>query len=153
MKTVKMNKKAQAGYGISWIYKLVLIVAITSGIVFTVLSHYSKNMDVREMESAVLSQKLARCVAPNGIVDEFSDSAVRKCIPIDDKNIYINASLKEDILQFGDDYFSKLCETMEQGVKITKYPSCNRFNYMVLDRGKAEKLVVFIAINKADTNL
>ena len=147
------DKKAQVGYGLTWLYKMVLIVVIAGGIVFVILSHYSRNIDVRDMEASVISQKIAECVAPNGILKEFSNESIQKCIPIDEQNIYINASLKNDYLEFGDDFLFRLCQAMEQKVKVAKYPACHHSSYMILDSGKIENLKIFIAINKIDTNL
>lgn len=147
------NKKAQIGYGLTWLYKMVLIVVIAGGIVFVILNHYSRNIDVRNMEASVISQKIATCIAPNGILKEFSNASIQKCISIDEQEIYINTSLKNDNLEFGDDFLLKLCQAMEQKVKVENYPACLHSSYMILEGGKAEKLTIFIAINKIDTNL
>jgi len=149
----RTNKKAQMGYGMEWLYKMVIIVVIAGGIVFVVLSHYSKQVDVRDLEASIISRKLAECIAPNGIFKEFSNSSVIECIPVDERNIYINITLGNDCLPIGDDFLLKLCQTMEQKMKVAKYPSCNYANYMIIKDGKAEKLGIFIAINKIESNL
>jgi hypothetical protein len=147
------GKKAQLAHGLTWIYKFMILVAVVGGIVFIVLSHYSKPFDVREMEASILSQKVDDCIAPNGIFREFGNASLRDCIPFDENEIYLNVSLGNDTLEIGDPFLATLCQAMQQKVSVKKPPVCRNSCYLVLDKGELKKLDVFIAIKKIEKNV
>lgn len=147
------NKKAQIAHGLTWIHKFMILVAVVGGIVFIVLGHYSRQLDIREMEASTLSEKIAECIAPNGIYKEFSEASLMGCISIDEKEIYLNVSLGKDNLEMGDPYLLTLCKAMEQKVKVKSPPVCFNSCHFVLDKSELKKLDIFIAIRKIEKNL
>ena len=148
-----INKKAQMGHAITWLWKFMIIIIVVGGISFVVLYHYSRPIDVRDFEASVVARAIVECVAPDSVVKEFSNASIRACIPVDEREIYINASLGKDSVEIGDDYLATLCQAMEQGTKVTKYPSCHKSGYFVLDDDQLKKLEIFIAIRKIEKNI
>jgi hypothetical protein len=148
-----LNKKAQLGHAVTWLWKFMIIVLVVGGIVFAVLNHYSQPIDVRDAEAASLARAIVECVAPNSIVKEFSNASIKACIPLDENEVYVNASLASDHADIGDPLLGTLCGAMEQNVGVTKYPGCHRSSYMLLDGTDLKELKLFIAIRKIEKNI
>lgn len=147
------NKKGQLGHALTWIYKFVILVVVVGGIVAIVLGHYSQSFDIRDAESAVLAEKLVRCIAPEGIVKEFSNNSIRNCFPIDEQELFLNISLNGESIEIGNSFLAILCQAAEENVKIKKPPACHDSSYIVLNNNNLNKLGVFIAVRKTIKNI
>lgn len=136
------------------------------GVVAVVVSHYSKQIDVRDAEASIISRKLAECIAPQGIISNMNVITVdtlKTCMPLDENEIYINASLEKESqsiknIEFGKPFLATLCQAQEKKVSIKLYPSCLYSQYHVLIKNEQNKiessmLNFFIAIRKVEKNL
>ena len=98
-----LNKKAQTGYATIWLYRFLLLVLIVGGIVGIVFMHYSRQYDVRSVESAILSRKIVDCLSKDGRINEteFNEKNFRDCIKINN-DIYLNISFNDQNFSLGD---------------------------------------------------
>lgn len=154
------NKKAQVGYGVTWVYKFLILTIVVGIIVAVITTHYSGQYDIRNIEASIISEKLVNCIAPNGIVSdeiikEFNNT-IKNCLPLDKKENYINISLDNKSIIFGDSFLQELCQLKENKknkVKIKYYPFCLKEKYYVLKGTEPSQLNIFIAIKKVEKNL
>lgn len=150
---VSRNKKAQMGDAITWLYKFIILVVVVGGIVAIVLNHYSKAFDIRDAEAQMLAKKIVECIAPDGIVKEFSNETIKNCFPINKQELYLNITLDETSFINGNSFLFTLCKAMEQKVRVKKYPVCHHSKYLLLNNNKLSTLNIFIAIRKIEKNL
>lgn len=150
---VVRNKKGQLGHALTWLYKFLIIVVVVGGVVFIVLNHYSRSYDIRDAEASILAKKLVECIAPDGIVKEFSNETVKNCFLIDEKEHYLNVTLGEDSIATENELLITLCQAMKENVRIKKPPACHHSQYLVLNKGKLSELDIFIAIRKLEKNV
>ncbi|UZE93794.1 MAG: hypothetical protein IB618_03440 [Candidatus Pacearchaeota archaeon] len=147
------NKKAQAGHAVTWLHKFLILVIVVGGVVAVVTAHYSKQYDMRDIEASTVARNIMECVAPNGIVDEFSEDAIRDCMYFNEQEIYINITLKNDNIALGDEFLFALCQAEKEKVKVKYYPSCLQEEYYVLKNNEDTKIDLFLAIKKVEKNL
>jgi len=153
-----MNKKAQLGHGITWLWKFMILVLVVGCVVAIVASHYSKPYDIRYSEAETLSKKLIECIAPNGILtQQVTSDMVKNCFLINDKEMFLNLTIdnKQAIDTIGLLSLSSLCEAKKQGTKMKYYPACLDSSYIVLKQSKMEfsTVKISIAINKVEKNI
>lgn len=157
---MKQNKKAQLGHGITWLWKFILLVLVLGGVVAVVVSHYSKQFDIRDAEAYVVSGKIVECLAPKGIVSNkliLNKETIVACIPLDENELYINISLDENNTEVGKSFLATLCQATEQKIAVKVYPACLKESYHILKQTstgvKSSILNIFIAIRKVEKNL
>jgi len=152
------NKKAQLGHGITWLWKFILLTIVLGGIIAIVASHYSKPFDVRDAEAAIISRKLAECLAPQGILNnELTIENIRNCIPINEDELYINVAIENKAVELGDMFLLTLCQAEEQKVNVKDSIACLNSKYYVLkrtqDKFESSSLSINIAVKKVEKNL
>ncbi|MEM2954854.1 MAG: hypothetical protein QW625_02825 [Candidatus Nanoarchaeia archaeon] len=159
------NKKAQLGHGLTWFWKFLLLILVIGGTVAVVVSHYSKQYDVRTIENAIISRKLIECIAPKGIYEDLITEKVRSCLSLNEDEIYLNISIASENknVELGKSFLATLCEAKEKKVAVKYYPSCLNSNYLVLKQAQTteqttepSKLLmvsIFLAIKKVEKNL
>jgi len=152
------NKKAQIGHAMTWLWKILLLVLVLGGVVGIVVAHYSRQVDVRDIEASVISRKLVECIAPNGIYsEELTSEKIKSCLPINEDESYINISVENKNYELGKNYLATLCEALEKKLKVTVYPSCSSSEYIISkqigDKIVPSKLTIFVAISKIEKNL
>lgn len=148
------SKKAQTGQAITWLHKFFILVLIIGGVVAIIVSHYSRQFDVRDMEASTIARELIECIAPNGILNKFNSEIIRSCITLDERETYLNITMDKNSFVFGDDFLLTLCKAKEEDIKVKYYPSCLRERYYVLDKENNDHAIdLFIAIKKIDKNL
>ena len=148
----KKSKKAQIGHAITWFYKFFILVLVIGGIVAIVVGHYSRQFDIRDIEAAIIARKIMREVAPNGLVKEFNKEAIKQELNLDEEEFYLNLSLDEKTIIFGDPSILTLCQLKERKVKQKYPPACLRERYYVLDGNESKQLDIFIGIRKVEKN-
>lgn len=159
MKIIKKRaKQAQLGHGITWLWKFILLTIVLGGIIAIVASHYSKQFDVRDAEAAIISRKLAECLAPQGILNnELTIENVRACIPINEEELYLNVGIENTAVELGDMFLLTLCQAKEQKVNVKLSPACLNSKYYVLkrvqDKFEGSTLSINVAIKKIEENL
>ncbi|MGB9708380.1 MAG: hypothetical protein ACPLXC_03610 [Candidatus Pacearchaeota archaeon] len=154
------NKKGQIGHGLTWLWKFALLVLMLGVVVAIVVSHYSKQLDIRNAETSAISKKLAECLAPKGIwpnTTVLNKETVKACIPLDENEIYLNITLNNMNITLGKPLLATLCQTLEQKSRVRLYPSCLDSQYHVLKQTDAvtesSMLNIFIALSKTKKNL
>lgn len=154
IKFIFKEKKAQLGHGISWLWKFILLVLVIGGVVAIVISHYSRQLDVRPLETAAISRKIIECIAPKGIINNNIEiKNLTDCIPINENELYIKLTLNDNSIETGKSFLATLCEAKEKKVNIKTYPSCSETKYLVLNQQKLSTAKIFIAIRKTEKNL
>ena len=148
-----IGKKAQLGHAVTWLHKFLILVLVIGGVVFIVAGHYSKQYDVRSIEASILARKIVDCIAPNGVIKEFDENAIRECFPFNEDEIYLDINLENNTLVFGDDFLATLCKAEEKKVKSKYYPACLKEKYYLLENNEQKTLNIFIAIKKIEKNL
>jgi len=146
------SKKGQLGHGITWLWKFIMLVLVFGGVVAVIVSHYSKQVDVRNIEGAVVSRKLYECLTLNSPI-EINKETLQSCLTFDENEIYVNVSMNEQFAEIGDSHLAILCEAIENKIRMKKYPSCTTSQYHVLYEGKSSLLNIFVAIRKIEKNL
>jgi len=149
-----MNKKSQIiGHGLTWIYKFVILIIVVGGTAIIVARHYSKQLDVRNLEANAIAQKVLDCIIEDGRMKEEWNSSLRKCFHYAETYLEIKIeNKKNEIIELGDKDLAILCKAIEEGTKIKKYPSCHHSNYLFFNGGLT-KVELFIAIGKFKWNL
>jgi len=147
------NKKAQTGHALTWIHKFFILVLVIGGIFAIVIGHYSKQYDIRSVEASIITGKIVECIAPDGKVKDFSTETIKNCIPIDEKEFYINITLENNSIALGDNFIAILCKAKEKDVKVKHYPSCLEERYYVLENNEPKKMNIFVGIKKIEKNL
>ena len=150
-----INKRAQLGHGMTWLWKFMILVLVVGGVVAVVVSHYSKNYDIRDIEASLLSRKIVDCIAPNGILHEFDEQKIRDCMPFNEQELYLNISLdNKPKLELGSPFLATLCQSREK-TNVRFYPSCLDSNYHVItqDKSSSLNLKINLAIRKTEKNL
>ncbi|MCL6500501.1 MAG: hypothetical protein K6T16_00505 [Candidatus Pacearchaeota archaeon] len=146
------NKKGQTENAVIWLYRFFILVVVIGGTIGIVAMHYSKQVDVRNVESAIVAKKIVDCIAPDGIVQEFGKDMLKECIPLDEQEIYLNLTLGNDNFDFGDRLLATLCGAKEKG--SVKYPpSCLEQRYYLVQNNENKHLSLFLAIKKIEKNL
>ena len=100
-----------------------------------------------------MARNIVECIAPEGIVEEFNNDSIKNCLPLDKNEIYVNITLGNDSVAFGDDFLKTLCEIEERKTKIKYYPSCLEEKYYVIENNQDKQLSLFLAIKKTEKNL
>jgi len=148
----RQTKKGQVGHAVTWIHKFFILVLVIGGIVAVILTHYSQQYDIRNYEANTIARKIVECIAPEGKIEVFSEQAIRDCLPIDEKEIFLNISLGKDNVAIGYEYLEILCQA-EKETEVKKYPSCLEEKYYVLEDNQEKELGIFLAIRKTEKNL
>ncbi len=154
----KRAKQAQLGHGITWLWKFILLTIVLGGIIAIVASHYSKQFDVRDAEAAIISRKLAECLASQGILNnEPTVENIKACIPINEDELYLNVSIDNKAVELGDMFLLTLCQAKEQKVKIKYSIACLDSKYYILKRNQdkleSSTLTINVAVKKVEKNL
>lgn len=151
------NKSAQLGHAITWFWKFLLLILVIGGTVAVVVSHYSKQYDVRNLEAAVVSRKLVECIAPQGFYSELTIEKIKSCLPLNEDEFYLNISLENKNVELGKSYLATLCEAKEKKISVKFYPVCLINSYIILKQtelGLQQKtLSIFLAIRKIEKNI
>ncbi len=154
------NKKGQIGHGLTWLWKFALLVLMLGIVVAVVISHYSKQFDIRDAETSAISKRLVECLAPKGVwtaTTVLSTETVESCVPLDENEIYLNITFDGKNLEIGKPLLATLCQTLEQKSKIRLYPSCLDSRYHILKQTgtttESSTLNIFIALRKTEKNL
>lgn len=158
MDIMQINKKAQTGDMLIWIYRFFLIVLIALAYILIIGNFLYMKYDVRSAEAALLEKKAADCLTDKGIIinENLNNDKLKECTGLSKlnsdelKNYYVSANLaygsNSKILEAGDKDLKELCGL------TGKVPACNSANYYVLvnDNGiQGAKLTISAAILKA----
>ena len=141
-----------------------MLTIIGVGIVMSVLSFYSQNIDVRKAESEVLTNKILGCLVSQGKINQdfFQE----------DFDIFKNCSLDKDIINefgvyfmnitvegkksvvYGSITFEKDCDIEETVASAEYFPRCTLRELIVLDKDNNElKLRIRAGSNYRGGNL
>lgn len=146
-----MNKKAaEKIFSIWWIFVLGVILA---GIVIGVLIFYNSDINIKNLEADVLSERIYRCLTEgiylkqeilNADFNIFSNCRLKEELFLKDSNFYFKISIynsSENLikeLSGGDASFEKDCE-IENSIRARHYPVCVKKEesiYFLQDNGK-----------------
>lgn len=98
------NKKGtEKILSIWWFFSLGIIAA---GIVLGVLIYYSEDVDIRELEADILSERILNCITEQGYLQDFAVSGLTNEI------LYENCNLDKEMFDT-DNYYFKLMITTE----------------------------------------
>ncbi len=131
-------KNKRGGEKLISIWWLIMLAIVGVGITAGVLIHSSANIDVRELEAGILSEKISDCIFENGfLIDEFLEEGFdffEKCrlseeIFGEGSFYYFNVKVYDESdelineIRGGDASFEKDCEIQEE-VEARNYPKC-----------------------------
>jgi hypothetical protein len=150
--------RAQAtGELIIWLYRFLLITAISFALVIIIGNKYTEKFDIRQTESVILSEKIIDCIKDSG--KAVSEVSIEECAGINSFNYYISANLNSfdsnfsKKIKIGNSDLKIQCDLLEKGTKFAKAPSCSDFSYLILIDGEKAKAELEINIGKHDKNL
>jgi hypothetical protein len=156
MRKLLKNKKAQTEFTVTFLYRfliILLVVGIFTGVIWYT---FSKQVDVRQLESSVIASKITSCMTDKRVLsqDSFSVERIKGCLEIDEQEIFMNLSFKNKNVGLGNEDLKIYCETEEKKVQGKYLPSCFNETYYVLDsENKLEQLGIFIALDKHEKNV
>lgn len=148
-----MNKKAGAsGEFTLWFFRFVMATIAIVGIIAVASILYSKQIDVRQIESDEINEKLFTC----NLFSEsnFNQDSLKKCIGIDKTEEYLKLSVifsdkSEKSVYSGDKLMEETCKLVE---KFENKPFCQEQMYYVLFDNKRATLNVLVGIKKVNKN-
>lgn len=150
---MKKAKKAQLGNAITWLYKFLIVIAVVGSITYVIASHYSKKIDIRNLEASAISEKIVECIVEKGL-DKASENSIKNCLNLDENEVFVNVSFQDKTITFGNDFLATLCKSKEKGVKLTYYPCCFKQKVLLLDQHKKlSELSISVFIKKVRKNL
>lgn len=147
-----INKKAQMGEAVLWIYRFILIALISLFIVIIVGNKYSEKYDFRQAESALLSKRIVNCIEIYGA----DRNMIVNCLGINFKDYYVNISTQSlesnsnNSIFFGNSDLKIQCDLLKLKKKLKQEPSCSESNYFILLNNEKTKLKIEIAMGKYD---
>lgn len=153
-----MNKKAEqvGGEFTIWIYRFLLIGAITFALIILIGNKYTEKFDVRGIEASILSRKMAECLDSKQML---SPESLKPCLGIDEFSYYLNVNITSLESNFqrnfslGNDDLKVQCELIEKGTRFSKPPLCSAYNYLLLIDDEEMNTEFKIFIGKHDKNL
>ena len=152
------NTKAQiTGEAVLWIYRFLLIGAVSLAVVLIVGSKYSDKYDIRSIESVLLSEKIVNCIENN---PKITSDSLSSCLGMQNTNDYyislnitsLDSGISRNITA-GNSNLKVDCDILRQGTQFAKEPSCSNANYLVLLDNKKTRLAIETGIGKYDKNL
>lgn len=155
----KRNKRGQVGNAIVWIYKLIMLIIVISGIVMVVFLYYSKQYDVRNLESSVLTSKVIDCFSDKGNIktEDFTKQKLYSCFNFNEDEIFLNVTLfkneEQQSISLGEEDFKVYCEMQQENVRVKNSPSCLEEDFELLVDDVPGKINFFIAIAKFSKNI
>ena len=137
-----------------WWFAILTIIAV--GVVSGTLIFFSNKIDVRLYESDVLANKIVKCLAPNGFIDELflKDTAVKpdileRCnlnknrLDAVGSNYFIKISVFDSVdslarteVQYGNGAFDSDCKVGAAVDMAGNFPRCLERNISVLNSNK-----------------
>ena len=147
-----LNLKNKAGgeklLSIWWFFVLTVVGV---GIVIAVLMFYSADVDIRELESEILYERVSDCIVQDGFLvegifnkdfDLLKQCNLNEKIFNEDKLLYINIQIFDEAgnnlreveggIEEGNSQFPKQCEFQEEGVEAKHYAKCFEKDLIVL---------------------
>lgn len=124
------NKRAEEKYmSLWWFFSWIVIAA---GIVIGVMAFNSKDVDVREVEAEILSEKLVNCLLDNGNINQDfleNNFDIEICdldleVLRDSGYFYIEISSGEVKYEVGEVSFREDCYISEEMKKAEYFPKC-----------------------------
>lgn len=161
---IKGNKAVIGGETVLWIPRIFLLIIVATVITFIVFSAFGRVFDVRQVEAAILAEKISNCLIDKGIlnVEKLSNPEfLELCkISLSDEQYLLKIDVKDlegkEIKKFFYGYsdIEKYCEMKEI---MTNYPKCIENSYYVLIENSAgqtqAKMNIFVGILKTGKNL
>jgi hypothetical protein len=146
-----LNKRALlGGEMILWFFSFFLLIVIIAGIALIVYSFYSKNIDTREIEASLISNKLAKCIIKDGVLQDISSLSLEKCgLNLNLEENYINITLEGKSASLGNAGFEVYCRL--KGIKMPYQPFCLRQKFYALKNSQAAYIDMLVASTKGLT--
>ncbi len=148
------NKKAEKLFSIWWFFVLTIV---GGGIVIGVLINSAIDVNIKEVESNILSERIIDCMVDNGYLidlgsfDVFENCNINEDLFIKGSNYYFNISVfdnEENIFELTKgSSFEKDCKIQEK-VDAEKFPRCSKKIELVIYNGKQVNLIVLTASNQ-----
>lgn len=149
------NKKAQTEFSLIFLYRFIIIVLIIGVVVGVVWYKFSSPMDVRLIEASVIANKIIDCLTNKLVLENshFNQEYLKNCMAIDEDNIFINLSFKDDFFYVGRENLEFYCQAQEK-IEGKYMPSCFNNKYSILDsENKLSELNIFIVLDKHEKNI
>lgn len=172
-----MNKKATEKFLSIYWFAILLIVAF--GIWAMAYSYYQHPLEIRELETRILSNKIANCISYKGEMrNEFFENEAFRVLTEDEfekichfnplvedqydwrkrKQYYVEISFfdisensKFSQIKYGEPSIKDFCEGSED---FERLPKCNTMRFYVIDNKKEQTLVeIFTGVGKAEKNV
>jgi hypothetical protein len=140
-----------------WLYRFLLITAISFALVIIIGNRFTSRFDVRTPEATILSEKVVNCIHEAG--KSLTQDSLEGCVGMNKANYYIEAnasSLQSNYSNFvisGNSDIKVQCDLLRKGKKFQKAPSCSKFSYLILIDSEKAKLDLEIDIGKYAQNL
>lgn len=135
------------GEMILWFFRFFLLIVIIAGIALIAYAFYSKNIDVREIETSMIASNIANCIIKEGMLQDTSSLSLEKCgLNLNLEENYINITLEGKSIFFGKETYEVLCRLKEITMKYK--PSCLRQKYYTLKNSEGVYLDLLVASTK-----
>lgn len=144
---IKSKKAGIMPKAVTFLPKFFLLVIFLFFLTGLLSSFYSRQYDVRAIESSLVTKELVDCYLKNG----FDKTKIMSCLGVDgsENDFYINMKLenfeKTKEIKIGREFLSSLC-----GIKRGNVPSCLKEEFIFNEN---EKLKVFLVILKLEKNV
>src|SRR3989338_2921841 len=118
---------------ILWFFRFFLLIVIIAGIALIAYAFYSKNVDTGEIETSIISGKIANCIVKDSILQDISSLSLENCgLNINLEESYINITSQGKSNSVGNSNFEVLCNL--KGIRMQYKPACLRQRYYVLNQ-------------------
>ena len=148
MSNVRLNKRGVTGYSTSFIYRLLMILILVGGTVLIVVTHFSKPVDLRQLEAQELGKITFDCIKSQSIGAITGDS-LRECFNYDVSENGIKITYGDKTISIGKPLIITLCET---GKDVNSKVGCYSSDYAINDNNHLTKLNILVGVAKASKN-
>ena len=162
-----MTNKAQVtGEAIIWIYRFILIAAVSFALIVVVSAKYGEKYDVRGIESKLLSNKVIDCITSFKDTSELDKDSLSNCLSLNKMDYFVEVNITSFdlnvISKYGSNFVKSIeignvnlketCRMLEQGIKVTKTPSCLDSGYFIILNNENMAVKMKVGIAKYDEN-
>ncbi|MFH0831933.1 MAG: hypothetical protein V1886_03680 [archaeon] len=131
-----IEKKALDRLGwdsILWIFRFFLIIVIVVGVIMISYVFYSRNVDTREMETAIIAGRVAGCMIKDSSLQDISSLSAEKCgLNIDLEESYVRITSGYENFSIGNSDLEILCRI--KGITMKAKPACLLQRYYSVSR-------------------
>ena len=115
-----------------WFFRFFLLIVVIAGIALIAYAFYSRNIDTGEIETSIISGRIANCMVKDSILQDISSLSLEKCgLNINLEESYINITSQGKSNFVGSSNFEVLCNL--KGISMQYKPACLKQRYYLLN--------------------